>query len=89
MTKRIPPGYAARLPDGTLLTKDQQLNQIITVGRAEIAARSLFPDEYHDGSDCRSEIGREGQPCRACASQRVAWLDRITEVLRAMKAAFE
>lgn len=49
-------------------------------GWIEDAARKLFPDDYHDGSDCRSEWGREGQPCQICAGKIEAWKDRIALV---------
>lgn len=48
--------------------------------RAEALARRLFPDDYHDGSDCRAEVGREGQPCRACAERAEAWQARLAQV---------
>lgn len=85
---RIPAGYVARLPDGTLLTKDQQLDRMVTEQRATTAARLLFPDDYHDGSDCRNEYGREGLPCRYCAEQRSNWLARVDQTRSAIKAAF-
>lgn len=87
MAERIPAGFAARLPDGTLLTKDQQLDRMVTEQRAETVARALFPDDYHDGTDCRAEIGREGQPCSICAMQREAWLERVAKVREAVKEA--
>jgi len=53
-----------------------------------IAAR-LFPDDVADGSDCRAEIGRDGQPCRACAEKNRLWLRRIATTRIAMMRAFQ
>jgi len=53
--------------------------------RAEALARRLFPDDVADGTDCRAEIGREGQPCSACASRNAAWTDRVREVRAALQ----
>ena len=57
------------------------------IDRAETIARALFPDDYHDGTDCRAEIGREGQPCNACASRRDAWASRVASVHAAITKA--
>lgn len=61
---------------------------MVTQGRAVRVASALFPDEVADGSDCRAEVGREGEPCRACAARNAAWADRVREVRRAMLEAF-
>lgn len=55
--------------------------------KIESIARALFPDDYHDGTDCRAEVGREGEPCRHCAYQREEWLKRVASVKAAMEAA--
>lgn len=61
---------------------------MVTQGRAAEVAYRLFPDEATDGSDCRAEIGREGEPCRACAARNENWAERVTQVRRAMLKAF-
>lgn len=48
------------------------------------AARQLFPDAYHDGSDCKNMIGHKGEPCPICADNAREWLmtvDRVRAVL--------
>lgn len=67
---------------------EESLNKMVTQGRAIRAARLLFPDEYADGSDCRMETGREGEPCRFCAERNVQWTARVAQVRDAMKEAF-
>lgn len=62
---------------------------MVTQGRAAEVAYRLFPDEATDGSDCRAEVGREGEPCRACASRNGAWAARVRETRLAMLAAFK
>lgn len=57
---------------------------MITQQRAIAVATILFPDEVADGSDCRNEYGREGQPCRACADRNEAWVQRVRQVRLAM-----
>lgn len=49
----------------------------------KIAVR-LFPDDVADGSDCRREFGREGQPCMICADKNERWLGRKREVREAL-----
>ena len=53
---------------------------------AERIALRLYPDDFHDGHDCKAEHGREGQPCRVCADNRQTWLDRVAAVLEAVNA---
>lgn len=53
---------------------------------AERLARRLFPDDYHDGYDCRMEVGNEGNPCRACAEQAANWTAAVAKVDAALKA---
>lgn len=52
----------------------------------ETIARALFPDDYHDGTDCRAEVGNEGAPCRHCAYRREEWLKRVASVKAAIEA---
>lgn len=47
---------------------------------ADAVARRLFPDEIAGGSDCRAEVGREGEPCNICASTNEQWARRVEEV---------
>lgn len=61
---------------------------IVTQGRAAKVAYRLFADEATDGSDCRQEIGRIGEPCRVCASRNEAWSERVRQVRLAMIEAF-
>ena len=64
------------------------VGRIVTRRRAMVAAARLFPDEVATGTDCRAEIGREGEPCRACACANRQWLRRIAETRLAMMGAF-
>ena len=54
--------------------------------QVEHVARALFPEDYHDGSDCRGEIGKEGEPCGVCAGQIKAWRHRKAEVKLALES---
>jgi hypothetical protein len=64
------------------------IEKMVTESRALHVARSLFPDDYSDGGDCRAEHGREGEPCRICAARNEAWQARVNEVRAAMIKAF-
>lgn len=68
--------------------KSWHVGCMVTQDRAIITARALFPDEVADGSDCRAEVGREGEPCRSCAARNTAWIERVREVRAAMFCAF-
>lgn len=68
--------------------KSWHVGCLVTQTRAVEVAVRLFPDESTDGSDCRAEVGREGQPCRACESRNAQWAARVTQVRRAMLEAF-
>ena len=46
----------------------------LNLNQTEHIALALFPDDFHDGSDCRAEMNREGKPCRVCADNRERWL---------------
>jgi hypothetical protein len=69
--------------------KSWHVGCMVTQDRAITAARLLFPDEVADGSDCRAEIGREGEPCRSCAARNAAWVARVREVRAALFCAFD
>lgn len=47
---------------------------------------SLFPDDVHNGSDCRNEIGREGQRCRICEEHYQRWINTQKRVQDAINA---
>lgn len=68
--------------------KSWHVGCMVTQDRAIRVARALYPDEVADGSDCRAEIGREGEPCRACAARNAEWVARVREVRKAMMEAF-
>lgn len=63
------------------------VGRMVTRGRALDVAKRLFPDEVWE-RDCKGEIGREGLPCRACASQKREWMRRVASVRLAMFKAF-
>jgi hypothetical protein len=62
-------------------------DKMITPARVTHVARKLFGNEFHEG-DCKSEVGREGEPCSICAAQNATWKARLTAVRRAMFEAF-
>lgn len=64
------------------------VGRIVTRRRAVLVAARLFPDDVADGADCRAETGREGMPCRVCASRNREWLRRVASTRLAMMAAF-
>jgi hypothetical protein len=68
--------------------KSWHVGCMVTQGRAHAAAATLYPEEVTDGSDCRAEVGREGEPCRACAAANERWTERVRQVRAAMMAAF-
>ena len=53
---------------------------------AERVTHALFPDDFHDGTDCRAEVARIGEPCRVCADNLDRWRNRIREVTAALTA---
>jgi hypothetical protein len=61
---------------------------IITEARAISVARALFPGDYHSGIDCRSQIGKKGEPCDICAGQIEYWNILVNNVREAMIEAF-
>ena len=82
------PVTGAWTPGSNADAKSWHHGVMVTQGRAIAVARALFADEITDGSDCRAEIGREGEPCRACAARNEAWAERVAQVRRAMIASF-
>lgn len=64
-----------------------QPSDMITDQRVDSLARSLFPDDFHEG-DCMNESGREGLPCSVCAERNALWLERKDKTKRAMFRAF-
>jgi hypothetical protein len=62
---------------------------MVPQSRAITVAKRLFPDEIADGSDCLSEVGREGEPCRHCAHINSNWSERVRQVRLAMMEAFK
>lgn len=62
-------------------------DKMITADRVKLVTRRLFPEDEHDG-DCKSQVGREGEPCLVCAVQNGVWKGRLTSVRRAMFEAF-
>lgn len=68
--------------------KSWHVGCMVTQDRAIAVAVRLYPDEIADGSDCKGEIGREGEPCRICAAKNTNWIERVREVRAAMLAAF-
>lgn len=61
---------------------------MVTDDRVEKAARILFPDSYHDGTDCLSEVERIGLPCRHCAERFDEWLGKLKLARVALESAF-
>jgi|JI10StandDraft_1071094.scaffolds.fasta_scaffold199727_3 hypothetical protein len=59
----------------------------LNLNQTEHIALALFPDDFHDGSDCRAEMNREGKPCRVCADNRERWLQRLATVRKAVSDA--
>ncbi|MDQ0317766.1 hypothetical protein [Amorphus orientalis] len=61
---------------------------MVTRKRAARVAAKLFPTDMADGTDCRAEEGREGEPCRICEHNNEQWAQRVRQVRRAMLTAF-
>ena len=70
------------------MVKRPTIEDMITVKRATVVALELFPDDYHDGVDCRNQWDKPGQPCDICAGRKENWANRIIEVRKAMMKAF-
>lgn len=62
--------------------------KLVSQGRAARVARSLFPDEFSDGSNCMAEEGRKGERCRICDERFATWMHRVREVRAVMIEAF-
>jgi hypothetical protein len=62
---------------------------MVTQRRAIAVSLQLFREDATNGSDCRAEIGREGEPCRSCAAANERWADRVRSVRLAMIKAFD
>lgn len=77
-----------RAPDRRGDPKAYQIGETITQRRAIYVASKLFPDDMADGTDCRKETGREGEPCRVCAARNEQWAARVRQVRQAMISAF-
>ena len=84
----VPPISNGEPPDSRGRGGPPHPGLVVSQARAAGAAARLFPDMVADGKDCRAEFGREGQPCRICAERNKAWAAKVTEVRRAMLAAF-
>lgn len=50
----------------------------------EKIAKVLFPDEYHDGTDCRNFYKAPGEPCPICADKKEYWERRMKQVAEAI-----
>lgn len=70
---------------------------MVTQGRSAEVAYRLFPGEATDGSNCRGRAEEHGAlreimdaegNCLRCAEHNQMWADRVTQVRRAMLAAF-
>lgn len=70
-------GYTLALSQERYTALQNEWQALADRNRTERIALRLFPDDYFDGHDCRSEIGREGQPCRICADNLERWTGRI------------
>lgn len=79
-------GYTVAVSPGRWLALEAAYNALQGAAKAERVTRALFPDNYHDGTDCRAEHDRVGDPCRVCASNLERWHDRIREVTAALTA---
>lgn len=75
-------------PDGRRDAASWHVGCMVTQLRAISVATALFPAEVADGSDCKAEDGREGEPCRICAGRNEVWTQRVREVRKAMMDAF-
>jgi len=87
MASLFPPLTPEDVPE-TRIGGQWHVGCMVTQRRAIAVASALFPDEVTDGTDCRSEVGREGAPCRFCAEKNEAWTSRVREVRKAMMEAF-
>lgn len=85
----FPPIHPDDLPDRRGKGEPWHVGLMMTQERAIAVASALFADEIADGSDCRKEWQREGEPCRCCADRNDNWSERVRAVRRAMMEAFK
>lgn len=88
MTDIFPPLGPDDMPETRAKGEPWHKGLMVTQRRAIAVAKALFPDEAANGTDCRAEIGREGEPCRACADANAQWVERVRQVRQAMIDAF-
>ena len=90
--ERFPPLGPDDPPDRRANKADPwHVGLMISQTRAVAVASDLFPDEIADGSDCRKEIGRVGEPCSVCAGREwwKLWTSlRVRQVRAALMEAF-
>ncbi len=79
-------GYALAIPPARYTALQAEWQALCDHDRAERIALRLFPDDYFNGRDCRSEYGREGLPCNVCADKLATWNNRIQAVAGALTA---
>lgn len=79
-------GYHVAVPQARYTALEDEYDALQAATKVERVALSLFPDDYHDGHDCRSEVDRIGEPCRVCADKLEQWNSRIREVTAALTA---
>lgn len=84
----FPPIHPDDPPDHREKHEPWQVGIMISQNRAIAVTKELFPDDIRDGSDCRAEIDREGEPCRICAQKNEEWADRVRQVRLVMIKAF-
>jgi len=77
-------GYNLALSQKRYAALQAQYDAAQAAAKAERIALALFPDDYHDGTDCRAEVDRIGEPCRVCADNLARWQGRIREVVTAL-----
>lgn len=89
MTKLLwPPLELSDIPDSRAPGEPWHKGLMVTQSRAIAVATALFPSEVADGSDCRAQYDRVGEPCLVCADRNQAWINRVREVRAAIMAAF-
>lgn len=80
-------GYELAITPTRWATLEAAFNARQTTTKVEQVALALFPDDYHDGHDCRAEVDRVGLPCRICADNIERWHNRMQSVRSALAAA--
>lgn len=88
MTKLIPLDAAiAAITLGRTITQNARALQAIPAVDPTALAELISPDDFHNGIDCRAEVGREGEPCSICASRARNWkaqVQRVTDAIHAL-----